>query len=166
MSTRLWVITAILILFPRLGTAESVVTYHNSLTRHGAYRMPGLTLDAAGKMHPDTHFKASIQGHVYAQPLYWQPAGKSSGVIIVATESNTVYALDAVSGKAVGAVASPYAAQPGVPLVIADSRCVDGGQRITLKQDRFTVRDAAAQPQRWLATPSAPVSGNAAGSGR
>src|SRR5262249_7675079 len=49
----------------------------------------------------------------------------------------------------VGAVASPYAAQPGVPLVVADSRCVDGQQRIALKQDRFTVRDPAAKPQRW-----------------
>src|SRR5215475_9594560 len=66
-----------------------------------------------------------------------------------ATSADLWNALDAVSGKAVGAVASPYAAQPGVPLVIADSRCIDGGQRITLKQDRFTVRDPAAQPQRW-----------------
>jgi aminopeptidase N len=66
-----------------------------------------------------------------------------------ATSADLWHALDAVSGKAVGPLASPYAAQPGVPLVIADSRCVDGEQRIALKQDRFTVRDPAAQPQRW-----------------
>src|SRR5262249_791786 len=66
-----------------------------------------------------------------------------------ATSADLWNALDAVSGKAVGAVASPYAAQPGVPLVIANSRCVDAGQRIMLKQDRFTVRDPAAKPQRW-----------------
>jgi len=46
-------------------------------------------------------------------------------------------------------VASSYAEQPGVPLVVANSRCVDGEQRIALKQDRFTVRDPAAKPQRW-----------------
>ncbi len=66
-----------------------------------------------------------------------------------ATSADLWHALDMVSGKAVGPVASPYAEQPGVPLVIADSRCVDGEQRIALKQDRFTVRDPAAQPQRW-----------------
>jgi len=66
-----------------------------------------------------------------------------------ATSADLWHALDAVSGKAIGLLASPYAAQPGVPLVIADSRCVDGEQRIALKQDRFTVRDPAAQAQRW-----------------
>ena len=66
-----------------------------------------------------------------------------------ATSADLWHALDAVSGKAVGSVASSYAAQPGVPLVIADSRCVGGEQRIALKQDRFSVRDPAAQPQRW-----------------
>jgi aminopeptidase N len=66
-----------------------------------------------------------------------------------ATSVDLWHALDAVSGKAVGSVASSYAEQPGVPLVIADSRCVGGEQRITLKQDRFSVRDPAAQPQRW-----------------
>jgi len=66
-----------------------------------------------------------------------------------ATSADLWHALDAVSGKLIGALASPYAAQPGVPLVIADSRCVDGEQRIALKQDRFTVRDPVAQPLRW-----------------
>jgi aminopeptidase N len=66
-----------------------------------------------------------------------------------ATSADLWRALDAASGKAVGRLASSYAEQPGVPLVIADSRCVDGEQRIALKQDRFTVRDPAAQPQRW-----------------
>jgi aminopeptidase N len=66
-----------------------------------------------------------------------------------ATSADLWRALDAVSGKAIGPVASPYAEQPGVPLVIADSRCVGGEQRIALKQERFTVRDPAAPPQRW-----------------
>jgi len=66
-----------------------------------------------------------------------------------ATSADLWHALDAASGKAVGLLASSYVAQPGVPLVIAESRCLDGEQRVALKQDRFTVRDPAAQPQRW-----------------
>src|SRR5262249_24485198 len=56
---------------------------------------------------------------------------------INATTADLRHALDAASGKAVGPLASSYAEQPGVPLVIADSRCFDGEQRIALKQDRF-----------------------------
>jgi hypothetical protein len=77
--------------------AESVVTYHNSLDRHGAYTVPGLTLAAAAKMHLDKGFHATLDGHVYAQPLYWHPASGNDEVI-AATESNEVYALDAKTG--------------------------------------------------------------------
>src|SRR5262249_42392207 len=56
-------------------------------------------------------------------------------------------ALDAASGKPVGSVPSAYAEQVGVPLVTADARCVDGEQRIALRQERFSLREA--QPQRW-----------------
>jgi outer membrane protein assembly factor BamB len=81
--------------------AESVVTYHNSLDRHGAYKVPGLTLAAAAGMHMDKSFHASLSGHVYAQPLFWKPAGAGDGEVIAATESNIVYALDAKSGAVV-----------------------------------------------------------------
>src|SRR5215470_193855 len=66
-----------------------------------------------------------------------------------ATSADLWQALDAASGKAIGSLAAAYAEQPGVPLVVAGSRCIDRGQLIALKQDRFTVRDPAAQPQRW-----------------
>lgn len=81
--------------------SQSVVTYHNSLDRHGAYTVPGLTLAAAAGMHMDKSFQASLSGHVYAQPLFWKPAGAGNGVVIAATESNLVYALDAKSGAVV-----------------------------------------------------------------
>jgi len=80
---------------------KSVVTYHNSMDRSGDYVVPGLTLAAAANMHLDKAFKAKISGHVYAQPLYWRPAGAKKGEVIVATESNTVYALDANTGAVV-----------------------------------------------------------------
>jgi len=99
MRMRTWFLTTMLALLPAIGTAQSVVTYHNSLERHGRYTVSGLTLDAAAGMHIDRHFQASIKGHVYAQPLYWLPAGKTTGRVIVATESNLVYALDSVTGS-------------------------------------------------------------------
>src|SRR5579862_941159 len=98
MKRHLWILAAISMLLPGTGGAQSVVTYHNSPTRHGHYVVPKLTLAAAGNMHLDHHFKAKVDGHIYAQPLYWQPDGKNSGRIIVATESNTVYALNAATG--------------------------------------------------------------------
>lgn len=81
--------------------AQSVVTYHNSLTRHGEYVVPGLTLSAAAGLHLDTQFSAKLNGHIYAQPLYWLPAGSKSGELIVATESNHVYALSAKTGATI-----------------------------------------------------------------
>jgi outer membrane protein assembly factor BamB len=86
---------------PRLAQAQSVVTYHNTGNRHGLFAVPGLTEAAAAKIHPDTAFHAAVSGNVYAQPLYWQPAGAKTGLLIVATESNLVYALNADTGAQV-----------------------------------------------------------------
>lgn len=77
---------------------DSVLTYHNGNHRHGAYAVPSLTSTAAGNMQRDSRFVASISGHVYAQPLYWKPNGAKRGVVIVATESNDIYALDDSTG--------------------------------------------------------------------
>jgi hypothetical protein len=46
----------------------------------------------------DTGLYAAIDGAVYAQPLYWVPPGGGAARIIVATENNFVYALDASTG--------------------------------------------------------------------
>lgn len=81
--------------------AQSVVTYHNSLTRHGDYVVPGLTFSAAANIHIDGKFSAKLDGHIYAQPLYWLPAGSKNGELIVATESNDVYALSAKTGAVI-----------------------------------------------------------------
>lgn len=97
--------TAIVLAFSCGSAAQagdkSVITYHNSLDRSGDYVVPGLTLAAAGGMHLDTKFRGTVSGHVYAQPLYWKPAGAKTGEVIVVTESNTVYALDANTGAMV-----------------------------------------------------------------
>ncbi|HEY3637399.1 MAG TPA: hypothetical protein VGK90_04545 [Rhizomicrobium sp.] len=101
MGIRLWTIAALFSGVPFFCAAQSVVTYHNSLTRHGEYVVPALTLSAAAGMHLDRKFKASVTGHVYAQPLYWVPPGSKTGQIIVATESNHLTALSAKTGAVI-----------------------------------------------------------------
>jgi outer membrane protein assembly factor BamB len=96
---------AALMAFPCLALtsarAQSVLTYHNAANRSGLYTVPGLTFAAAAKMHLDTGFSAIVSGNVYAQPLYWEPAGSGTKLLIVATESNTVYGLNANTGAQV-----------------------------------------------------------------
>ncbi len=101
---------------PHLAAADNVVTYHNASDRHGVYTMPGLTLAAAATMHEDGSFHASVPGHVYAQPLFWHPAG-GRALVIVATESNAVTALDAATGSTV------WTTQLGAPVALSDLPC-------------------------------------------
>jgi PQQ enzyme repeat len=84
-----------------LGTAQgqSVVTYHGNAGRSGNFTMPALTWERARNIHLDPSFRPLISGHLYAQPLYWRPPGSASGQLLVATEDNNVYAIDAGSGR-------------------------------------------------------------------
>ena len=79
----------------------SVTEYHNGPDRSGHYVVPGLTWDRARNIHATAGFRGDIQGHVYAQPLYWHPSGSSRGLIIIATEDDAVYALDSKTGTVV-----------------------------------------------------------------
>ena len=80
--------------------ADAVSAYHNGPARSGAYVVPGLTLAAARNLHNDAGFHAILDGHVYAQPLFAHLSG-GRPVLLVATESNVVAALDAKSGATV-----------------------------------------------------------------
>src|SRR5271156_893212 len=77
---------------------QSVLTYHGALDRAGRYVVPGLTYERARGLRLDASFHAAFQGHVLAQPLLWRSPGSGAGVLIVATEEDEVYALDARSG--------------------------------------------------------------------
>jgi hypothetical protein len=79
----------------------TVASYHGDPDRAGNYVVPSLTWAAVGGVHRDQAFDGTIEGHVYAQPLYWHPAGAQHGLVIAATESNNVYALDPASGHMV-----------------------------------------------------------------
>jgi aminopeptidase N len=65
-------------------------------------------------------------------------------------------ALQVASGKPVTAIAAGFTEQGGVPLVAAQASCAgDAAQRVTLRQERFTIHDPAPKdpsikPQRWL----------------
>ena len=58
-------------------------------------------------------------------------------------------ALEAVSGKPVTAVATAFIEQSGVPLVVADVKCIDGMQRLTLRQEPFTLPGATKASTYW-----------------
>ncbi len=79
--------------------AQNVLTYHGSADRSGNFVMPALTWERAGNIRPDTAFNPRFSGNLYAQPLYWTPPGGASGRLIVATESNTVVAIDTAIGS-------------------------------------------------------------------
>jgi hypothetical protein len=81
------------------GADHSVLTYHAHENRSGNFVVPKLTWDHAHSIRLDENFQARVLGKIYAQPLYWQPPGAETGVLLVATEDNIVYALDAENGK-------------------------------------------------------------------
>ncbi len=58
-------------------------------------------------------------------------------------------ALEAASGKPVASVAGTFTEQAGVPLIRGEAACVGEEQRLTLRQERFTIHDPNAAPQRW-----------------
>lgn len=84
-----------------LAQQDSVLTFHGRPDRTGNFVIPKLTWERARVLHLDEGFDARVSGHVYAQPLYWHPPGSTSGMVLVATEDNTVYALDGASGREV-----------------------------------------------------------------
>lgn len=87
---------------PAVAAARSdatVPTYHGGGDRSGNYIVPELTWQRAAQAHLDNSFDGVVEGQVYAQPLYWRRPGAAQGVVIVATERNLVYGLDAITGR-------------------------------------------------------------------
>src|SRR5207244_12868960 len=59
-------------------------------------------------------------------------------------------ALEAASGMPVASVAKAFTELPGVPLIVSETKCIEGEQRLALRQERFAVHDPNPAPQRWL----------------
>src|SRR4029453_7628383 len=72
--------------------------YHNNSSRHGLYVDSAFTQSAVANLVRDLNFGGTIVGNVLAQPLYVEGGPGGRAMVIVATTSNNVYALDAVDG--------------------------------------------------------------------
>lgn len=80
------------------GDAVNIIQHHNNPSRDGLYIDPTFTKTAAANLKRDLSFNGAIAGNLYAQPLYLDSGPNSNAAVIVVTESNNVYALDALSG--------------------------------------------------------------------
>jgi hypothetical protein len=77
-----------------------VTQHHKHDSRDGLYVDPLFTQAASANLTRDLSFDGTIVGNVYAQPLYLDSTSSPIGpIVIVATESNNVYALNAVNGS-------------------------------------------------------------------
>jgi outer membrane protein assembly factor BamB len=79
----------------------NVTQFHNHDSRDGLYVDSAFTQGAAASLARDLNFDGTIVGNVYAQPLYLDSGPGGTPTIIAVTESNNVYALDAVDGSVI-----------------------------------------------------------------
>ena len=79
----------------------NVTQFHNHESRDGLYVDFAFTQSAAANLTRDLSFDGTIVGNVYAQPLYLDDGPGGRPTVIAATESNNVYALDAVDGSVI-----------------------------------------------------------------
>jgi PQQ enzyme repeat len=79
----------------------NVTQEHNHLSRDGLYIDSAFTRSAAANVRRDLNFNGTISGDVYAQPLYIEGGPSGRARVIVVTESNNVYALDAITGTVI-----------------------------------------------------------------
>jgi hypothetical protein len=76
-----------------------VLMRSNHLNRDAHFVQPMLTKAAAAKMALDATFHPTIQGNVYAAPLYVDNGPGGKGIFIVVTESNNVHAVFEADGS-------------------------------------------------------------------
>ena len=85
----------------RATAGPSVLEHHGDAAHSGMFVVPSLTFGRARNLHRDPSFHAEVEGSVYAQPLYWRVPGSNMALLLVATEQDMVYALDAATGATV-----------------------------------------------------------------
>jgi hypothetical protein len=84
-----------------INAQVNVTQEHNNLSRNGLYIDSAFTPSAAANLTRDLNFNGTILGNVYAQPLYVEGGSDGRAKVIVATESNNIYALDAITGTVI-----------------------------------------------------------------
>src|SRR6516162_2811816 len=93
-----WIIATATIVVPTQAQVN-VTQEHNNISRDGLYVDSAFTRTAAANLRRDLNFNGTISGSVYAQPLSVANGPGGAAMIIVATEANRVYALDAITGN-------------------------------------------------------------------
>ena len=83
------------------ASAVNVTAHHNNLSRDGLYVDSAFVPALASGLKRDSKFSGTITGNVYAQPLYIEDGPDGKAMVIVATEANNVYALDALTGSVI-----------------------------------------------------------------
>ena len=78
----------------------NVTQEHNNPSRDGVYVDVAFTPSAAANLTRDLNFNGTISGNVYSQSLYIE-GGPNGPVIIAVSESNNVYALNALTGAVI-----------------------------------------------------------------
>src|ERR1700737_4040506 len=81
--------------------ATSVLQHHLNPSRDGQYVEAAFTRSAASGLRRDPNFNAVISGEVYGQPLYLDGSPGGRDRLIVASEANIVYVLDATTGSVI-----------------------------------------------------------------
>jgi hypothetical protein len=102
---------------PSANAQVNVTQFHNHASRDGLYIDSAFTPSAAANLTRDLNFDGTISGNVYAQPLYIEGGPGGRAMVIAATESNNVYALDAVDGSVI------WQRNVGPPVPLADLPC-------------------------------------------
>ena len=97
----------------------NVTQFHNNAKRDGLYVDASFTLANAANLTRDLNFNGTISGAVYAQPLYIDNGPGGRPMIISVTQSNNVYALDAVDGSII------WQRNLGTPLTAGNLQCAN-----------------------------------------
>ena len=139
-----------------MAAADDVLQHHRSATRDGLYIDPLLTQAAAANTHVDPTFVAPLPGPTYGQPLYITNGPGGSPAFIVATEQNSVLALDATSGATLWSVnlgaPVPRASLPCGnidPVGITGTAVLDSDARI-LYLDAMTTPDGGSTKEHKI----------------
>src|SRR5262245_20236244 len=98
----------------------NVTQYHNNSSRDGLFIDSAFTQSAAANLTRDLNFNGTIVGSVLTQPLYIE-GGPNGPMLIVATSSNNVYALNPVSGTII------WQRNVGPPVPANDIFCTEVG---------------------------------------
>src|SRR4030095_8649428 len=110
---------AVLSTVPPTSAQVNVTQFHNHASRDGLYVDSAFTQSAAANLTRDLNFDGTIVGNVHAQPLYLDDGPGDRPAVIAVTESNNVYALDAVDGSVI------WERNMGEPVSADDLVCSD-----------------------------------------